>query len=169
MVSVYEALQSIIGLPTCVVRFLPPRGLMSLTEEQVDRVWSYVARTCPAMLALFDSLDLRLSGERCARALGLPSGAALKRWLAVRHLPRFRTLRDWYYLTLIRSRAEAKSSLAALAKERSEYPSILYRYIERIAGESWGSIHQLEEKEMRRRCVEVWTSERPSLRRHAEP
>jgi hypothetical protein len=136
---------------------------MSISDAEVEAVWAYVHRTCPKLLELFESLDLRLSADRCAAALHLRSGATLERWLQERRLPRYRNLRNWYYLSLIRVRAESKGSLAAFAKDRGDNASVLYRIVERIGGVSWTSIAQLNDAQLRRRCVEVWVAERQGL------
>jgi hypothetical protein len=141
---------------------------MSLSEEQVQAVWSYVGRACPDLLVMFDALDLRLSAARCAEEMELGGTPALDRWLKERHLPRYRTLRDWYYLTLICSRADQRGSLAALASERGDYPSILYRFAKHLSGDRWTAIQQLGVASVRRRCAEVWVAERPSLLTEAE-
>lgn len=129
-----------------------------LTERDMnDEQWN--ARTLcrwPQLFALLDSLDLRLSPRRCATLLGLKSKAELERELRIRRLPRFRLLRDWWYLLRIHERAQ-RSSLARLAASRGDYPFVLYRFVERTAGKGWREVSLLERDALREAALRAWT------------
>lgn len=136
---------------------------MELTDEVVDTTWKYVLGTCPELLARFDALDLRLSATRAAAAMGMRDGAFLERWLRGRSVPRFRVLRDWYYVTEMHRRAISKGGLSAVAKELGAYQSILSRFVTRVTGQAWRDFGKGSAMDVRRRCVEVWVADRPTL------
>lgn len=111
---------------------------------------------------LFDVLDvgdLRLSPLDCARRLGLHSGSEVERELRGRGLPRFRLLRDWFYVVRLHERAIAAGSLSAVAALRGDYPSVLYRFVQRVTGRDWRELSQLDSHAVWDLAVTVWSAQ----------
>ncbi|WP_373070713.1 hypothetical protein [Gemmatimonas sp.] len=72
-------------------------------------------------------------------------------------------LRDWYYVTQMHRRATSMGGMIAVAKELGAYQSILSRFVMRVTGQAWRDFGKGSAMDVRRRCVEVWVADRPTL------
>ncbi len=108
------------------------------------------------LFEVLDDVDLRLSPRNCARRLSRASGVELERELKRRGLPRFRILRDWYYVVRLHELALATASLSGVAARRGDYPSILYRFVQRTTGRSWTEVAKLERASLWDLAVSAW-------------
>ena len=108
------------------------------------------------LFALLDSIELRLSPQQCAPRLSLTSAGALERELKRRGLPRFRVLRDWYYVLRLHEQALGNASLSGLAAQRGDYASVLYRFVQRTTGRKWKHIAKLERSSMLALAMSAW-------------
>lgn len=118
--------------------------------------WFNLTDRYPALFALLDAVDLRLTPRVCADRLGLSSTAQLERDLRTKGLPKFRILRDWYYVARIHEAASIAASLSSVASQRGDYPSVLYRFVRRVAGRDWRELAQLDTQTIRAIVVAVW-------------
>lgn len=108
------------------------------------------------LFEILEGVDLRLSPRRCAQCLFLASTVELERELKRRGLPRFRVLRDWYYVVQLHELAKGEASLSELAARRGDYPSILYRFVQRTTGRSWSELRRLDSDSLCALAVSAW-------------
>lgn len=128
-----------------------------------DRDWSLMVSKYERLFTVLDEVDLRLSPRRCAERLGLSSAAQLARELRTRGLPRFRLLRDWYYVVRLHQQALADGALSIVAAKRGDYPSVLYRFMHRVTGRDWQSLSCLDCKGVRLLAGIAWRAQGASL------
>lgn len=112
-----------------------------------------------AFFEVLDIGDLRLSPLDCAKRLGLHSGSEIERELRSRGLPRFRLLRDWFYVVRLHERAAAAGSLSAVAAQRGDYPSVHYRFVQRVTGRDWRELSQLDSHAVWDLAITVWRAQ----------
>lgn len=136
---------------------------MDRSDFDVDAVWAYLLYTCPALVEQLEVIDLRLSAARLSRELGFNSSSRLEDWLQRNSLPRFALLKDWYYVTALHRAAQSGVTLSRAATMQGRYVSILSRFVLRVTGESWRELRTSSSRTIRRRAVDVWVADRPSL------
>jgi hypothetical protein len=134
-----------------------------LTEAEVLGIWSGIRDAESSLCAALAEVDLRLSAHRSALMLGLRSGDDLERRLKKKTLPRFRPLRDWWYVDLIASQARLEGSLASLASRHGKNASVYFRFLQRVTGDRWSTVRSMDQLEIRRRAIRVWLSDRDVL------
>lgn len=128
----------------------------TLDETLASRWESVIARIGP-LAPVLQRIDLSLSARQAALEIGLKDSLSLNRWLRSRHLPPFRSLRDWYYVACLTEVASNGSSLATFALQRNQYPSIYYRFVDRVTGSAWRSIDQRGVAWVRATALQQWT------------
>lgn len=136
------------------------------TEEFFDResqLWNDISRRIAPLELQFRQVDLRFSASKAARSLGLSGPSHLSRWLSDRALPRYTTLRDWYYIDRLYALAEECGSLNRSAELRGVYPSVYSRFVRRVCGESWRTLQPRGRLHVRRRALAIWVAEQPQL------
>jgi hypothetical protein len=135
-----------------------------MTDAEVYGEWQAIRDRWDGLFRLLDTVDLRLSPRSCAEQLNLGSKGALERELQQRGLPRFRVLRDWWYVVTLHENAK-QSSLADVALARGDYPSILYRFVRATTGLRWREIAAMNGAQLRKSALRVWAGLRePSPR-----
>ena len=133
-----------------------------------DPAWSVMVSKYEPLFSLLDEVDLRLSPRRCAERLALSSSAQLARELRARGLPRFRLLRDWYYVVRLHESAMRLGSLSAVAATRGDYPSVLYRFFRRVTGRDWQALAPLDCARVRSLAETTWRAQGLDLARFGE-
>lgn len=126
-----------------------------MTEADVDAEWTALRARWPELFVLLDAVDLRLSPRRCAERLGFSTRDLFERQVRRRGLPRYRALRDWWYVAALHERAR-QSSLAALASARGDYPSVLYRFVAATTGMRWQDLAVLDCARVRETALRAW-------------
>jgi len=125
-------------------------------RKEFARGVEHIAKRYVELFVILEGVDLRLSPRRCADCLSLASAVELERELKRRGLPRFRVLRDWYYVVQLHKLAKGEASLSVLATRRGDYPSILYRFVQRTTGRSWSELRRLDSDSLCALAVSAW-------------
>ena len=125
--------------------------------------WHAVLERCSDLLPLFERCELRLRATEVAQAMGLRSCAALHQLLAIRRLPPFSALRDWYYVVVLVDKfglhktTSGLGTLSAYVLQRGEDPRMYYRLVKRTTGHRWGEVQQLGVEWVRHTALQVWS------------
>ena len=130
---------------------------MSQSQQEQDKpCLEGIIERYAELFALLDGVDLRMSPRSCARCLAIASAAELERELKRRGLPRFRVLRNWYYVLRLHQQAQGNASLSIVAAQRGDYPSILYRFVQRTTGRDWREISKPERASVGNLAISAW-------------
>lgn len=124
-------------------------------EAAVSR-WELVIARIGQLEPVLRPVDLSLSAQGAALALGLENSSSLSRWLRSRHLPPFKSLRDWYYVACLTEHTSDGCSLATFALQRNQYPSIYYRFVDRVTGQPWSTVRQRGVAWVRATALQQW-------------
>lgn len=124
----------------------------------IDAEWHAMRERWEELFSLLDTVNLRLSARSCAKQLGLRSDDALERELRHRGLPRYRDLRDWFYVVKLSESCGENHPLATFAFNRGDYPSVLYRFVFRVTGETWRRLSMSGAQALRQRAMIHWKS-----------
>ena len=127
-----------------------------LHSVDTEQLWTLVTRRAALIVVQLEEIDLRLHPRLCAEQLGWTSRVELDRYLRDLGLPRFRLLRDGYYVYRIYEEARRHGSLSHWSFSHGSYPQVYYRFVERAVGRRWSVIEQLTPREVRRVIVDYW-------------
>jgi hypothetical protein len=134
-----------------------------LCDVCTQLIWRYASFRCsPARFAL-NGLNLGLSARAVATMFGRRDGQSLDLLLESHGLPRFRSLRDGYFLYHLKIQSDRLGSVSAFAAERGMNPSIWYRYLRLTHGMGARQLVEYRPTDVIRHVVTRWTFERPYL------
>lgn len=132
------------------------RPISELGADDLVSRWELVIARTGLLEPVLQRIDLSLSAQRAALEVGMESGQALTRWLRSRHLPPFKLLRDWYYVAVLSEHSSNGCSLATFALQRNQYPSIYYRFVDRVTGHAWRIVRQRGVGWVRASALQQW-------------
>ena len=148
------------GTGTVLVRgaaFAILNGACGMQSELVDARWTSVMTACAPLLPAFANLRLSLRATEAARAMDLPNVTVLQRWLMMHHLPRFKELRDWYFVVAMVERFDDEATLGKWAMRQGISPSSYYRHVFRVTGHSWSEVKALGVGWARVQALNAWS------------
>lgn len=125
-------------------------------DEEVFAQWELVVDRLGPLEPILKRVDLSLSARKAAISAGFASTHLLNRWLRSQQLPPFDSLRDWYYVEHLTNYAHNGGSLAAFALQRNQYPSIYYRFLDRVTGHAWGVVRKRGVTWVREAALRQW-------------
>lgn len=118
---------------------------------------------CAGLVPLLDRCHLGLTTASVAPVIGAARDTAVNGRLTRLGLPRFRPLRDCYYLVRLLEEAETlNAALARLALNRGRDPAPYYRFIQRVTGVSWSTARARGTPWIHTLAGELWATAMPA-------
>ena len=128
-------------------------------ETDVTRLtgsWKEVTGRMGGLTLALDQLQLGFDARSAAQELMLEDTRDLARWLRARRLPPYMLLRNWYYVALLSERFSTDRSLSSFALHRNQYPSVYYRFVDRVCGRSWSEVRYLGPRWVQATALGQW-------------
>lgn len=128
-----------------------------MKSRDIDDEWRVITERAQVVLALLSCDSTRTSAISVARLLGYSSSDALRKFLRSAALPPFELLRDWYLVVQLAELHANGTSIAKSTMWRGSYPSVYYRFVERVTGIPWSVVREKGVTWAKMRALDIWS------------